>query len=76
MSPPPTPSVPGRPFLLAGLLPLPWFLAFATAAGALRPEYTVAAQHVSELMAAPGPPRTLAEVAAPGSGAAFVLRTA
>jgi hypothetical protein len=46
---------------------------FATVAGTLRPEYNAAAQHVSELMTGPGLPRTLAQVAALGSGAAFVL---
>ena len=70
--PAPQPN-PARPLLLAGLLPLPWFLAFATAAGALRPGYSAAAQHVSELTASPGLPHTLANVAALGSGVAFVL---
>jgi hypothetical membrane protein len=62
-----------RSLLLAGLLPLPWFLAFATVAGALRPRYSAAAQHVSELTTTPGLSHTLANVAALGAGVAFVL---
>jgi hypothetical membrane protein len=62
-----------RILLLAGLVPLPWFLAFATAAGLVKPGYRAASQHVSELTAEPGLAGTLANVASLGSGLAFVL---
>lgn len=59
--------------LLAGLLPLPWFLVLATSAGYLHPGYSATAQQVSELTRQPGLPHVLANVGALGSGIAFVL---
>lgn len=65
--------LPTRLLLLAGLLPLPWFLVFATGAGYLQPGYSATAQQVSELTRHPGLPHALANVGALGSGVAFVL---
>lgn len=62
-----------RVLLAAGLLPLPWFLVFSSTAGAMRPGCSATAQHVSELTTTPGLPHVLTNVAALGSGAAFVL---
>lgn len=75
MSAPPTlrSPLPTRLLLLAGLLPLPWFLVFGSIAGALDPGYSAAAQHVSELTVKPGLSHVLVNVAALGSGLAFVL---
>src|SRR3712207_6840302 len=62
-----------RALILAGVVPLPWFLAFATAAGLVQPGYEAVSQHVSVLTTEPGLPSTLANLAAFGSGLAFVL---
>jgi hypothetical membrane protein len=62
-----------RAFLAAGLVPLPWFLLWSTIAGMLSPGYQPLAQHASELTLQPGLPHTLLNVAAIGSGLAFVV---
>ena len=62
-----------RLFLAAGLIPLPWFLLWSTIAGLLAPGYDALSQHASELTLQPGAPHTLLNLAAVGSGAAFVV---
>ena len=59
--------------LRAGLVPLPWFLVFATVAGFLQPGYSARAQHVSELTQVTGAPHALANVAGIGTGIGFIL---
>lgn len=60
-----------RILLAAGLVPLPWFLAWSFVAGALEPGYSAISQHASELTVRPGLPHTLLNVAAIGSGLGF-----
>ena len=59
--------------VLAGLVPLPWFLAWTTIGGALLPQYSPISQHTSELLSAGGAAAVCQKVAAVGSGAAFVV---
>jgi hypothetical membrane protein len=61
-----------RILLAAGLIPLPWFLLWSSVAGALATDYQALSQHASELTLRPGAPHTLLNVAAIGSGLAFV----
>ncbi|MDZ4783692.1 MAG: DUF998 domain-containing protein [Planctomycetia bacterium] len=61
-----------RLLLSAGLIPLPWFLAWSLAAAALATGYSSVSQHASELLQFEGLPSTFLRIAAIGSGAAFV----
>jgi Zn-dependent membrane protease YugP len=61
-----------RILLMAGLIPLPWFLIWSSLAGALATDYHALSQHASELTLRPGAPHTLLNVAAIGSGVAFI----
>jgi Protein of unknown function (DUF998) len=58
--------------LLAGLVPLPWFLAWTTIGGVLLPQYSPISQHASELLGAGGAAALCLKVAAIGSGTALV----
>ena len=58
--------------MAAGLIPLPWFLLWTSLGGAMAPGYSAIAQHGSELTLLPGLPHFLLDVAAIGSGAAFI----
>jgi hypothetical protein len=58
--------------LIAGLVPLPWFLVWTTIGGMLLPDYSAISQHGSELLAAGGGPALCLKVAAIGSGTAFI----
>jgi hypothetical protein len=58
--------------LLAGLVPLPWFLVWTTAGGQLSPQYNAVSQHGSELLAAGEFAALCLRVAAIGSGLAFI----
>jgi hypothetical membrane protein len=62
-----------RILLAAGLVPLPWFLFWSTIAGVLTPGYNALSQHASELTLQPGVSRTLLNLAAMGSGGAFLV---
>ncbi len=59
--------------LLAGALPLPWFLFWITLGGFFAPEYSAISRHGSELFSLGGLPALCLRVAAIGSGVAFVL---
>jgi hypothetical protein len=61
-----------RILLLAGLVPLPWFLLWTSIAGAMVPGYRALSQQGSELTLLPGLPHVLLDVAAIGSGVAFM----
>jgi hypothetical protein len=62
-----------RNLLLAGILPLPWFLLWTSLGGWLLPPYSAISQHGSELLSAGGAPALCLRIAAIGSGLAFVL---
>jgi hypothetical protein len=62
-----------RILLAAGFIPLPWFLLWSTIAGLLALSYSAMSQHASELTLQPGAPHMLLNLAAVGSGAAFVV---
>ena len=62
-----------RTLIAAGLVPLPWFLVWSLAAGALEPGYSAISQHASELTVRPGLPHTLLNVSAIGSGLGFAV---
>ena len=62
-----------RWFLLAGFVPLPWFLICAGIGGLLSPGYSAVSQHVSELTLKPGLPHLIANIGALGCGAGFCL---
>lgn len=59
--------------LLAGALPLPWFLFWLTIGGFFAPEYNSISQHGSELFSVGGLPTLCLRFAAIGSGLAFIL---
>jgi hypothetical protein len=61
-----------KSLLVAGLIPLPWFLLWSTIAGTLAPGYSAISQHASEFTLVSGLPRTLLNLAAIGSGGAFI----
>ena len=61
-----------RVLLMAGWVPLPWFLFWTSVAGYTAPHYSAVSQHASELTLIPGLPHTLLDVAAIGSGLAFI----
>jgi hypothetical protein len=61
-----------RTLLGAGLVPLPWFLVWSLIAGVLAPGYSAISQHASELTLQSGLSHTLLNVAAIGSGVAFI----
>jgi hypothetical membrane protein len=62
-----------RVLLAAGFIPLQWFLLWSTIAGLLTPGYDALSQHASELTLQSGTARNLLNVAAIGSGGAFVV---
>jgi hypothetical protein len=62
-----------RILLAAGFIPLPWFLLWSTIAGLLTPGYDALSQHASELTLQSGVARTLLNLAAIGSGSAFIV---
>jgi hypothetical protein len=57
---------------MCGFLPLPWFLFWVTLGGFTAPGYSALAQHASELTLLGGWPRLLLDIAAIGSGLAFM----
>lgn len=57
----------------AGFIPLPWFLFWTAAGGMFAPGYSAVSQHASELTLLGGMPQILLDIAALGSGAAFIL---
>ena len=59
--------------LLAGVVPLPWFLIWASNGGLLSPDYSGLSQQVSELTVKPGLPHLMANIGAVGCGAGFCL---
>jgi Protein of unknown function (DUF998) len=58
--------------LLAGAIPLPWFLFWTTLGGLQAPQYSAISQHGSELLSLGGPAALCLKVAAIGSGLAFI----
>ncbi len=62
-----------RRLLMAGLVPLPWFLVWISVAGSLSPGYNAIAQHASELTKQPGLPHLLCNVSGVGVGVTFCL---
>jgi hypothetical protein len=62
-----------RPFLGAGLIPLPWYLFWSTLGGWQAQKYSAISQHVSELLANGGVPAICERIATIGAGACFVL---
>ncbi|NNG22629.1 DUF998 domain-containing protein [Massilia sp. ML15P13] len=62
-----------RVMLHAGLLPLPWFILWLSAAGLAQPGYSALAQHGSELLASGEISSVFMRVAAMGSGIGFIL---
>jgi hypothetical membrane protein len=61
-----------RILLAAGLIPLPWFLIWTSIGGALAPGYSAISQHGSELTLLPGVPHVMLDIAAIGTGVAFI----
>lgn len=59
--------------LLAGLVPLPWFLVLTALGGLMASAYSSSSQHASELLALGGIPAACLKVAAIGSGLAFIV---
>src|SRR5947207_2776758 len=62
-----------RWLLVAGLIPLPWFLIWISLAGVLSPGYNPITQHASELSKQPGLPHLLCNVSGIGVGVGFCL---
>jgi uncharacterized protein DUF998 len=62
-----------RWLLLAGFVPLPWFLIWAGIGGLLSPGYSALSQQVSELTLKPGLPHLIVNIGALGCGAGFCL---
>lgn len=62
-----------RPIWLAGFIPLPWFLLWTSLAGAMAPGYSALSQQASELTLLAGLPHVMLDVAAIGSGIAFMI---
>ena len=62
-----------RWLLLAGFVPLPWFLIWSEIAGLLSPGYSALSQHSSELTLRPGPPHLIFNIGVLGCGFSFCL---
>src|SRR5579864_1006740 len=62
-----------RWLLMAGLIPLPWFLIWVSLAGILSPGYNPITQQASELTKQPGLPHLLCNVSGIGVGVGFCL---
>jgi len=58
--------------MIAGLVPLPWFLFWTACGGMLVPGYSALSQHASELLGAGGGAALCARLSAFGSGLAFI----
>jgi hypothetical protein len=58
--------------LIAGLVPLPWFLFWTAVGGMLAPGYGALSQHASELLGAGGGAALCARISAFGSGLGFI----
>ena len=58
--------------LIAGMLPLPWFLFWTAVGGMLVPGYSAMSQHASELLGAGGTATLCARISAFGSGLGFI----
>ncbi|HZL25165.1 MAG TPA: DUF998 domain-containing protein [Acidobacteriaceae bacterium] len=62
-----------RILLLAGLVPVWWFLVWTGIGGALAPGYSALSQQGSELTLLPGAPHLCLDIAAIGAGTAFLV---
>lgn len=58
--------------MIAGLVPLPWFLFWTALGGMLTPGYSALSQHASELLGAGGAAALCARINAFGSGLGFI----
>lgn len=67
-----TPAGLSRLLLAAGLLPLPWFLAWTTLGGLVAGNYDPVARHASELGLLGGSPAVMLSIATIGSGCSFL----
>lgn len=62
-----------RKLILAGFLPLPWFMIWVTIGGMFMPGYSWISQHASEMTLVPGTADVLLKIGALGTGVFFVL---
>lgn len=68
-----TEKLPIRWAMIAGLVPLPWFLFWTALGGILVPGYSSLSQHASELLAAGGGAALCMRINAFGSGLGFIV---
>ena len=68
-----TKELPIRSAMIAGLIPLPWFLFWTALGGMLVPGYSSLSQHASELLGAGGSAALCMRINSFGSGLGFIV---